>query len=131
MGILRFGQKIIGQAEKASRFGEKVLGGVSAFGNKVASTVRSVAGKVASVPILGAVSAAPVFGGHSAQSKAGQVASGAEQIAGMADTAQAGLKIGSNIVRAGRELGAANTPGEKFAAAKDLARQGQAIQKLG
>ena len=97
MGVLRFGQKVIGKMEKATKFGEKALGSAARFGEKVSGKIRE-----------GAIDAGV------AAAKLGQ----------------AGMSASGNIIRTGRELGAANTLGEKLAVAKDMARQGQELQKL-
>ena len=130
MGVLRFGQKVMGRMEKATKFGEKALGSAARFGEKVSGKIKGVASAVKNVPILGAVSEAPVFKGHSAQSVASAAAGAIDAGVAAAKVGAEGMKRSGNLIRTGRELGAANTLGEKLAVAKDMARQGQEIQKL-
>lgn len=120
---------IANKFEGVSRIGNKVLGGANRIGHKVASGIRNVAGAVNKVPILGAVSNMPIIKGMSAQQLASGAAAGIDKVADMAGSANQALQSGSNLVRAGRELGAANTFGEKLQAAKDVARLGRQIQR--
>jgi hypothetical protein len=56
----KFGNKVVGAAEKGLRFGQKVLGKVSQVGHKVVDTGQKGVGFVEKMPVLGAL-AEPVL----------------------------------------------------------------------
>jgi hypothetical protein len=125
MGFGRFGQKVAGHLEKATRFGEKALGAVARFGDKVASGVRDVQKGVASSSVLGKVADVPVFKGVSANTALGAVAGAASAGANLAREGAGVMKMGTNLIRTGRGIAEAGSVSEAGAIADDMMRQGR------
>jgi hypothetical protein len=119
-----FGSKIAGAIERGTRFGEKVLGGVARFGDKVQAGVGNVQKGIASSSVLGKVADIPIYG-VSANSALSAIGAGAGAVA---DTARAGqdvLRMGGNIVRTGRGIAEAGSISQAGAIADDMMRQGR------
>lgn len=122
-----FGNKIAGAVERGTRFGEKVLGGVARFGDKVQAGVGSIQKGIASSSVLGKVADVPIFKGVSANTALGAIGAGAGAVA---DTARAGqdvLRMGGNLVRTGRGIAEAGSLSQAGAIADDMMRQGRSI----
>ena len=125
--MFRFGNKIAGAIEKGTRFGEKALGSVARFGDKVQAGVKNVQKGIASSSVLGKIADVPIAKGVSANMALGAIGSGAGAIA---DTARAGqdvLRMGGNLVRTGRGIAEAGSMSQAGAIADDMMRQGRSI----
>lgn len=123
--VKRYGQKIAGGLEEGARYGQKVLNAGARYGNKVASGIDKVAGAVANVPVLGAISNMPIpVINRSAQDVAGMVSGGIKTASGVASAGADILGQGANLVRTGRGLMETGNP---VAVAKDMMRQGRSI----
>tara|TARA_R100000808_G_C2151897_1_gene161081 strand:+ start:3270 stop:3713 length:444 start_codon:yes stop_codon:yes gene_type:complete len=131
----RFGGKVAGAVESGARFGQKVLGGVARFGDKVQQGAKDLQRGIANAGALGAVADMPVFKGHSVNTAIGAVGAAAGAGAGMARAGQEVLKQGENIVRTGRGIAGAGSVSQAGAIADDMMRQGrsaaQASKALG
>jgi hypothetical protein len=119
-----FGSKIAGAIERGTRFGEKVLGGVANFGNKVQAGVGSVQKGIAASSVLGKVADIPIYG-VSANSALSAIGAGAGAVADTARAGQEVLRMGGNIVRTGRGIAEAGSISQAGAIADDMMRQGR------
>tara|TARA_R100000734_G_C3310530_1_gene101311 strand:+ start:1125 stop:1550 length:426 start_codon:yes stop_codon:yes gene_type:complete len=122
-----FGNKIAGAIEKGTRFGDKVLGSVARFGDKVQSGVGSIQKGIASSSVLGKVADVPIAKGVSANMALGAIGAGAGAVADTARAGQEVLKMGSNLVRTGRGIAEAGSISQAGAIADDMMRQGRSM----
>ena len=122
-----FGNKIAGAIEKGTRFGDKVLGSVARFGDKVQSGVGSIQKGIASSSVLGKVADVPIARGVSANMALGAIGAGAGAVADTARAGQEVLKMGSNLVRTGRGIAEAGSISQAGAIADDMMRQGRSM----
>ena len=115
MSILRFGEKVLGKASGALKFGEKVTGTVDRVGHKVAARASS------------AIDMAAPFIGSSAAGKARAVVGVIKSGADMAHTANQGIRGVETAAHAGNVNQALNvmrtTAKDEFAAGKRLKSQ--------
>eukprot|EP01047_Picozoa_sp_COSAG01_P037770 COSAG01_NODE_3024_length_6708_cov_23.565138_4_plen_143_part_00 len=127
----KFGNKVVGAAEKGLRFGQKVLGKVSHVGHKVVDMGQKGVGFVEKMPVLGALAEpvlAPVKSALNLASAGLGVVDSTNRLAGRV---QSGVRATQSAVKAGDFHQAANvmrdTARDSYASGKKLKSSARSV----